>query len=896
MDSPADRTDAPAPPPPLPAEQILAGLGAALALGILDSFWAAASEGADALSLGEQLLGSLHLVALVTPLGFVFAAASTALFALVRTAPLLAPLRTRIRRPRDLFRNDPRLFGGALSIVLAALALLLVGREAHGLIATRVHHLDNAAWAAGGAAVGGAAAALVVSLVAFAGLRRVTRWLGPLGSLGALLVVGLVAGAAIARFVLVRNPAIITAYGAGALAWGPTALAVFVAAALIARRALRGRPARRAWIAAALAGGATLAAWVTSGLTYGDSNRVRAFVEHGSVAGTPLVRRYGGLTDMDGDGHAWAFGGRDCDDFDARVHPGAYDREGDGVDADCFAGDGSPDLADLGDGHYGERPRGLPARPNILLITVDALNPTHLSHMGYARDTSPNLDRFAEEAVVFENVVAQSSRSLRSIPAMMTGRYPSQVAYGPEYLWPSLLEENRMLPEMLKDRGYVTAVDMGTDYFHRVAGFFQGYDQVQELPVYTPRREDVIENALERLPALAAGEAPFFHWVHVFNVHEPYLRPPAPSRYGDTLRDHYDTEIRLADALVQRLLDRAEELSLMDDTVVILASDHGEAFYEHGRRGHASDLYEEQVRAMLMMKIPGVEPRRVQARAGLFDLTPTILNLVSIPVPQPMPARSLLPLIDGGRHDDRLLFSELMPDGLYPFDQKALYRGDRKLLWWVQEGRIQLFDLAADPAEERDLSDDDRDEAEEMLGLLQAWVAQVARGENRTDAFVEQNRLSAPPSSLTHPMNLVYPGMFTVLGCDLPSETYRPREVIDLTCYYEVDDAIEDDLFIRVTFDGPAGYRVPPHFHAWHYPLHGRYRTTRWQEGEILRDPMPMVVPPDIQAPVELEMTFMVQISERAERNPNTILAYRQDGRAGSVAQIARIRIAPSER
>ncbi|MEQ9076930.1 MAG: sulfatase-like hydrolase/transferase [Sandaracinaceae bacterium] len=881
-------------PPPLIAEQILSGLIAALGLGVLDAAWASAGDQGLELTAMEHVLGVLHLLAMVLPLGLAFGLLGAGAIALVRSAPLLAPLRTRVHRARDLFRNDPRLFGGGLALLAAAGVLLLVGREAHALIATRVHHLDNAAWAAGGAAVGGAAAATLTALIVYGAASRAARRLGFLASPGVLLTLSLVAAAVIVRFVLVRNPSIITAYGVGALAWAPAAAILYLGAALLARRLLRERARRTAWIAAGAATLVCAAAWMTSGLTYGHRNRVRAFVEQASVAGTALVRRYGGFTDMDGDGHAWAFGGRDCDDFDPHVHPGAYDREGDGIDADCFAGDGSPDLADLGDGHYGTRPRGLPARPNILLITVDALNPSHLGHMGYERDTSPNLDRFAEESIVFENVVAQSSRSLRSIPAMMTGRYPSQVAYGPEYLWPSLLEENEMLPELLKNRGYVTAVDMGTDYFHRVAGFFQGYDQVEELPLYTAPREDVIENALERLPALAEGEAPFFHWVHVFNVHEPYLRPPAESRYGDTLRDHYDTEIRLADALVQRILDQAEALGLMDDTVVILASDHGEAFYEHGRRGHASDLYEEQVRAMLMMKIPGVAPRRVSARAGLFDLTPTILNLLSIPVPHPMPARSLLPLIDGERHDDRLLFSELMPDGLYPFDQKAVYRGDDKLLWWVQEGRIQLFDLASDPGEENDLSDDRREQAEEMLGLLQAWVAQVARGENRTDAFIEQNRLSAAPASLSHPMNLVYPGMFTVLGCDLPRRQYGPRDVIDLTCYYRVDEEIEDDLFIRVSFDGPAGYRVPPHFHAWHYPLHGRYRTTRWREGEILRDPMPMVVPPDIQAPVELSMTFMVQISERAERNPNTILTYRHEGSTGSTAEIARIRIEPS--
>jgi arylsulfatase A-like enzyme len=547
-------------------------------------------------------------------------------------------------------------------------------------------------------------------------------------------------------------------------------------------------------------------------------------------------------------------------------------------------------VADLGNGRYGRRPPGLPRRPNVLLLTIDALRPDHLGAAGYARDTSPNLDRFAAEAVRFETVVAQSSRSLRSIPAMMTGRYPSQVAFGPEYLWPALLPGNTTVAELLQRRGYQTAVTMGTDYFHRVDGFFQGFEEVDEILTYKPARHVTTDRAIRQLRALADDGRPFFQWVHQFNVHAPYLRPPHPSRWGDERVDQYDTEIRLADEQFQRLLDTLDELDLAQDTIVVVASDHGEAFGEHGIRGHSTTLYEEELLSTLIVRVPGVEPGVVEGPVALFDLAPTLLNLAGIPVPEPIPARSLLPLMTGAEEPDptRAIFSELMPDGLFPYDIKTMRVGDLKLMWWVQDGTFQLFDLARDPGERQDLSDARRDTALDMLGRLQAWVALTNLPENRTEEFIARHRLEEPPEELTHPLNLRYPGLFTVLGCNLPRTTYRLGETIDFECYYRVDQETDLDLFFRVMLEPPGGYPMPPHFHALHYPLHSRYHTNQWQEGEILRDPMPMVVPSEMQTPVELKLTFAVHVRGQGLR------PFQQGGRTAHSTEIEQIRILPA--
>src|SRR5262249_49467973 len=155
---------------------------------------------------------------------------------------------------------------------------------------------------------------------------------------------------------------------------------------------------------------------------------------------------------------------------------------------------------------------------------------------GYRRNTSPNIDHFAAKSVRFDRAVAQSSRSIRSVPAMFTGLYPSQIAYGHEYLYPSIAPQNRTLTESLRAHGYRTVVVMGTDYFARIGGFFQGFDNVRQSRYYKPPRNESID---ETLQAIREPGNPWFVWVHLFNVHEVYLWDGKPSLFGKEWMDKY---------------------------------------------------------------------------------------------------------------------------------------------------------------------------------------------------------------------------------------------------------------------------------------------------------------------------------------------------------------------
>lgn len=874
---------------PLVPAQLFAGLTAAALVAGVEGIRAAMGDLPDAVDSRALVLATLHTIAFYMPVGVAIGLGSALLLAILRASPALAPIRSRILSPDQWFAPAPRLTADLLATLGAAALIALVAGRAYATLATVTHRVDLAAWAMAGIMIGALAGGFLVRTALRVILAKLTPRAGRLASLGALaLAIGGAGGFVLWRWLSVR-PEVLTAYSAF-FVLPPIVIAAYVVGVFVARRALRGATGRRATLFAFGLVLVALGAWVTSAFTYGHSNIVRSIVEHQTLGGRPLLRRYLRLTDFDGDRHSWGFGGRDCNDFDPRIHPGTLDEPGDGIDLDCFAGDGAPVVLVSGDGGYGARPAGLPARPNFVIVTIDTLRPDHLGIEGYERDTSPNIDAFARTAVRFRDVLAPSSRSIRSIPAMFTGLYPSQIAYGDEYLYPGLLPENTTLAEALAEHGWRTGVTMGTEYFHRVNGFFQGFESVEQTMDYKPARTQTVDRALVQLDELAATADPFFQWIHLFHVHEPYLSPPYPSRYGPEPVDRYDTEIRLVDAELQRILDGLRERGLDEDTVVILASDHGEAFGEHGHTGHATTLYDEEVRSVMMMRIPGVPGRRIDATASLIDLTPTVLNLADIPVPHPVPAASLVPLMTGEREPDpaRWVFGELLPDGMFPYDIKTIRHGSIKLHWWVREGTIQLFDLAADPGERRDLSDARRDQAHELLGTLQAWVARSSREQHQNAAYVHEHLLDAPPNRMTHPLDLRYRGLFTVLGCDIPRTEVQVGETLDVTCYYRVESEMTQDLFMRLVIEGPPHYRVPRDMHAMHFPLHGRYRTPQWRAGEIIRDSSPIPIPMTADAASDLRLTFAV---EARSPGPRRLLSHEQNGRPAAKAHITDIRI-----
>ncbi len=837
-------------------EAMLACSLTALVLALVDVAQSAVSDASVRVSAAEFASAALHMVALELPLGLAAGLVLGAALGLARTVPGLGKARRAYGTPSRWLDRDPVRFAHPLAAAGALACTFFVGSRAFVELATQFHRVDLAGYAMGGVVVLLFPFAVLVFAALSLALRGVAQLLGRLASFATVVASSAVAGTLV-LVGLARAPSLEGVDDTIFVAIPIVALAL-IASVVFVRLGTRRMPGARLYALAGATACVIVASFLGSGSTYGGRSGVRSVVEQRSLIGQRLVRFYAARSDRDQDGYTALFGGGDCDDGDPHVYPGARDPEGDGIDADCFAGDGSPNVAPRGDADIGTTPSPV-SRPNIVIVTIDALRRDHLGTNGYARPTSPNIDAFAAGAVEFDDVIPSSSRSLRSIPGMFTGLNPSELAWGPEYLWPALLPENETATEILARAGYGSAVVMATDYFRRVDGFFQGFETIQQFDVYDPPRGRAVDEALPILDQLTESTAPFLLWVHLFNCHAPYLQDGVASRYGDTEMDHYDTEIGFADEQFQRVLDALDAHGIRDRTVVVLASDHGEAFGEHGTFGHSTTLYEEEMRPLLIVRVPGVEAGHVAGNVSLIDLAPTLVDLAGGAMPEPISGRSLLPFLTrrSTPSADRTIIAELLPDGLHPYDVKVLRRGSMKLISWVRDGRFQLFDLETDPDERHDLSDERPREAAQLLGELRAWSAHSSRAESRNDDFVAMNRLQrAPP--MTSSIDAVFPIGFTLLGIDLPRTRFRLGEAIPLTFFYRVDGEMEPDLFFEVRLAPPPGVGLPEHFHADHYPLAGRYHTTRWRSGELLRDATPMVIPRELSAPVHLTMSLRV--------------------------------------
>lgn len=383
----------------------------------------------------------------------------------------------------------------------------------------------------------------------------------------------------------------------------------------------------------------------------------------------------------------------------------------------------------------GEAPEPKPAyRPNIVVLVIDALRADRLGVHGYPLPTTPRIDALAPESALFRAAVAHSTWTKPSIATLMTSLYPSQhgiqrVAVGPEEaLRTEILDEAFVtLAERFQEGGYATGGSVNQVHLQRKFGFGQGFDFYED----TRRRNAFRINRdlvgwLETLPA----DKPFFAYVHYLDLHWPFTRqleenaglfgptemknkPPRRGRdvpaWGARLDDEddlealiarYDHEVAYCDAGVGDLVARLQGSGLWDDTLLVITSDHGEAFLEHGMMGHGFAPYDELALIPLVFRLP--EPMRrvtgpISTPVGLVDLMPTLLEIAGLPPEPTVEGRSFASLL-AGRGDE--------PESALTFmethDGFAVRSSGHKLIFFT-DGRQELYDLAADPGETQPL-------------------------------------------------------------------------------------------------------------------------------------------------------------------------------------------------
>ena len=449
-----------------------------------------------------------------------------------------------------------------------------------------------------------------------------------------------------------------------------------------------------------------------------------------------LLRR---VTDGDRDGVSAAYAGGDCNDHDPRISPRAVDIPGNGQDEDCQDGDAKVVAARSPEAAAGAlAAQGLPADLNVLLITIDTLR-ADLGFAGYGRPVSPQLDALAAKSVVFERAYSLASYTGKSVGPMLIGKYSSELEGG--FLHFNRYSKNEtFLQERLQADGVRTASVQGYWYFFKDAGFERGFDVIDSsaAPKIAAIEGDQSSNSDEQSDALirvlAAPELAqkrFFIWTHYVDPHAEYAPHPEHD-FGPKPRDRYDGEVAFVDQHVGRVLSALENAPFGARTAVIVTSDHGEAFGEHGMIRHGFELWEELTRVPLIVKVPGVAPRRVSARRSTIDLVPTVLDLFKVPFAARGPkdflsGESLLPDLlraPGATDPERPVFID-MARGPHNAERQALIEGDMKLT--VSEGRVLgLYDLAADPGEKSDLSRD-RARVSAMREKLSAFKSRLRR-------------------------------------------------------------------------------------------------------------------------------------------------------------------------
>ena len=312
----------------------------------------------------------------------------------------------------------------------------------------------------------------------------------------------------------------------------------------------------------------------------------------------------------------------------------------------------------------------------VIWISLDTLRADHLPIYGYDRDTSPNLTAFAESAIVFERAVSPSPWTLPTHMSWLTGKYPSE--HGVVDMDRALAPTAVTLPELLADAGYDTDAVVSSYMMSPRYGFDQGFDSFRFRP--KALAPEVTEVALDLLDGV--GRESFFLFVHYFDIHHPF-EPPVEdllaftdeqsvrkymgrtwTHYHDWVvdamkmddaafrfqEDAYDGEIRFTDRHLGLLFDAIRRKGIWDDALIIVTSDHGEEWKDHGFVGHSLTLFDEVVRVPLIVKPPvrtEARPRRVSEVVSTLDIARTTAAIVGIDFPEDAPTRDLTPLLRG---------------------------------------------------------------------------------------------------------------------------------------------------------------------------------------------------------------------------------------------------------
>lgn len=619
-----------------------------------------------------------------------------------------------------------------------------------------------------------------------------------------------------------------------------TAIAGFCAALLLHRSefgrrlAVRRGLARRLVLWTAMMGAMPAAGSAALHLARSDAPR-KATMLHGGLV-SPLVRSVRPAFDGDRDGYARALGGGDCNDGHPGINPGARDWPHDGVDQDCDGEDLS--LEGLAPPPLAPLPKSVPQDLNVILIVVSGLRADHVGSYGYQRKTTPSLDRLASESVLFESGWAHAPTTRLSLPAILTGRWPSAIDWSCSTEWPTLSHTQRTVGEVLYQHGYVTAMFHADRDFARnhARGFDRGiqfYDD-RRMTLHRPglspggvtgsSARQVTDDVLDFLRMYGDGEWKLFVTVHLADPDPDHERHSEAPEFGRKTMDLYDSEVWFSDKQVGRIIAALKERGLYDKTAIVVTGDHGEVFGSR-RVPRDADLSAAQTRVPVMMRIPGVASRRVDAPIGHVDIAPTIVNLVRADPDAGFLGRSLLWSLappTGEREQPSAVFQEgtfRAEEGDVHWsviERHGIASASHHVIWQRVPGdTYACYDLRRDPGERRDVSAAQmaEDVCARLSRMLRRRVAQTPFLEQPPELAVElvasESSQTLPVPTPEFPSRARFGAAIDFVGHELTASRRAPAGVrlarcgqLEITLHFEVVKPLAGwELFLEV--EGP---------------------------------------------------------------------------------------------
>jgi len=376
-------------------------------------------------------------------------------------------------------------------------------------------------------------------------------------------------------------------------------------------------------------------------------------------------------------------------------------------------------------GACGRRPAAPRQPASIVLVTIDTLRADHVT----ARLT-PALDRFAKEAVVFDQAVTVAPLTLPAHASLLTGSYPPRTGVRDNQVY-TLPADAATYTSFLKQRGYATAAFVSAVVLDHQFGLDRGFDRYDD-EIAGPERAGA-ETVSRAAQWIGSAARPFFVWIHLFEPHAPY-------RTGS-----YEGEVTAADAALAALFDALKRLNAWNDVVVSVSADHGESLGEHGEKTHGFFLYDATLRIPWILKAPGVSARHAPQLVRIVDEMPTIVELATGSPPSAADGASLAPWLRRGGTQTTggdVAYSEtLLPRDQFGWSALSSVRTDT--LKYIEAPRPELYDLAADPGETINIVESRAPEAARLKRIAAAIARpSAAPDRDRTDPLLAEKLMS----------------------------------------------------------------------------------------------------------------------------------------------------------